>query len=91
MLLQSMDISFSQASTMSHLPRMISQTSGFFLWGMMLEPVVSSSGKCMKPKFGHMYMQQSEANLLRVSATEPIAEATLLSALPLSSWAATLL
>ena len=32
-------------------PRISSKTSGFFLWGMILDPVVSSSGKEIKPKF----------------------------------------
>jgi len=36
-----------------------------------------------------MYMQQSEANLLRVRAMAPIAEATARSLFPLLSWAAT--
>ena len=34
-----------------HLARVNSKTSGFFLWGIMLEPVVQSSGSFTKPKF----------------------------------------
>ena len=45
------EISFGTACKRLHLPRIISKTSGFFLCGMMDEPVVNSSGKDTKPKF----------------------------------------
>ena len=46
-----------------HRARISSHTSGFFLCGMMLDPVQSDSGKEIKPKLGHIYIQQSAANL----------------------------
>ena len=39
------------ASILLHRALMSSNTSGFFLWGMMLEPVVNASGKNSNPKF----------------------------------------
>ena len=50
---------------------------------------MSSAGKEMNPKLGHMYRQQSEANLLRVSAMEPMAAATASSVRPRLICAAT--
>ncbi len=36
-----------------HLARMSSNMSGFFLWGMMLDPVVKASGSFTNPKLAH--------------------------------------
>ena len=47
--LQSMLISFSVDMMRLQLPRMISHTSGFFLCGIMLDPVVRASGNFMNP------------------------------------------
>ena len=48
----------------------LANTSGFFLCGMMLEPVVHSSGSLIKPKFCELNMQASKASFATVPATE---------------------
>ena len=63
-----MAISFGSACNLLQWERISSHTSGFFLCGMMLEPVVSSSGKLMKPKFWFMNKQASIAILESVAA-----------------------
>ena len=70
---------------------MISKTSGFFLWGMMLDPVVSSSGSEMKPKFWLMNRQASIASRPIVAATAAMAAAAARSLLPRLICAATTL
>ena len=56
-----------------HLARVSSNTSGFFLWGMMLEPVVNESGNWMNPKFWLLKRQASIANFERVAAIPAMA------------------
>ena len=70
---------------------MISKTSGFFLWGMMLDPVVSSSGSDTNPKFWLMKRQRSIAMRPTVAATAAMAAAAARSLLPRLIWAATTL
>ena len=72
-------------------PRMISKTSGFFLWGMIDEPVVSVSGSFTKPKFWLMKRQRSIAMRPTVAATAAMALAAARSLLPRLICAATTL
>ena len=70
---------------------MISKTSGFFLWGMMLDPVVRLSGSDTKPKFWLMNRQMSIARRPMVAATAAMALAAVRSLLPRLICAATTL
>ena len=70
---------------------MISKTSGFFLWGMMLDPVVRLSGSDTKPKFWLMNRQMSIARRPMVAATAAMALAAARSLLPRLICAATTL
>lgn len=70
---------------------MISKTSGFFLWGMMLDPVVRLSGSDTKPKFWLMNRQTSIAMRPMVAATAAMALAATRSLLPRLICAATTL
>src|SRR5690606_40789522 len=74
-----------------HLALISSKTSGFFLWGMMLLPVVSSLGNEIKSKFWFMYRQMSMASLERVAARLAMPKAVALSTFPRPIWAATTL
>ena len=67
--------------------RISSNTSGFFLWGMMELPVVHSAGREMKPKFCELKRQASKASLATVPATPARAAATVRSNLPRPIWA----
>ena len=60
---------------MLHFARVSSNTSGFFLWGMILDPVVHSSGSFTKPKFWQLNMQASKAIFDKVPAIEAKAKA----------------
>ncbi len=73
------------------MPRIISNTSGFFLCGIIDEPVVSSSGKDTNPKFWHIHMQTSIAKCPRVDAMAAMAIAAARSVLPRDICAATTL
>ena len=74
-----------------HFALVNSNTSGFFLCGMMLEPVVQSAGNFTKPKFCELNMHASNANFANVPAMLAIENATLRSVLPRPIWAYTTL
>ena len=69
-----------------HLPLISSNTSGFFLWGIILEPVVISSGNDIKFNSWAMKKQMSAENFDKVLANEPIAIAMDFSTFPLFIW-----
>ena len=73
------------------LARISSNTSGFFLWGMMLEPVVHSLGRRTNEKFCELNRQASKAIFASVPAMVAMAKATLRSILPRPIWAYTTL
>ena len=60
-----------------------SKTSGFLFWGIILDPVIYSSGKSMNLNSEVMYRQISIENRERVCATEARAEPIAISILPL--------
>ena len=76
-------ISFGMDCSLLHFPRIISNTSGFFLCGIMLDPVVSSSGKEMNPKFWHIHIQISIERRPSVDAMAEIAIDAARSVFPL--------
>ena len=76
---------------MFDLARISSKTSGFFLCGMIDEPVVHSLGSLTNEKFWLLNIQASNANLATVPATDARAKATLRSILPRPIWAYTTL
>src|SRR5687767_211549 len=72
-----------------HLALISSNTSGFFLCGMMLLPVVNSDGNEIKPKFWLIYKQASMARRPKVPATPANAVPMIFSVLPRLIWAYT--
>ena len=46
------------------LPLRISSTSGFFFWGMILDPVQKESGSLTQPNSEEKYMIRSSESLL---------------------------